>query len=114
MMVMYLKSMVMKDGVCEITLTSPRGEVDIIKFNFIRSILFYKESDFFEEISMYSKKIITLNSGNSSSLFQILKNPLSENFHKGRFIRDDPMYFGVWTPDECFEVMCFEYPIIDL
>lgn len=110
---LYLKSFVFSDGKCAITLSNSHGEVEKIEFNFVRSFLFYKESDFFEEISRYEKERVVPDSGKASNVFKINKNQMSELVFGDRLSEDFPMFFGVWTPDECFEIVGFEHPTIE-
>jgi hypothetical protein len=109
---LFLSNFAFDGEKCSITLGNLSGELEEIQFSFVRTYLFFKESDFYPEIGRYEKSVLSRLDGSPSSVFQILKNPIIENVLQGRFREENPMYFGIWTPDECLEIVASERPVI--
>jgi hypothetical protein len=109
---LYFKNLSFDGEKCRIALAGNSDSDEVVLFSFVRSFAFYKESDFYEEISKYEKRRLLRSDGQPSAAFQILKNPLLQRILSGRLDEEGPSYFGVWTPDECIEVVCFEEPTI--
>lgn len=109
---MYVDSLRFDGERWSILLTSADGEVETIVFEFVRSMMFYKESDFSEEISNYEQRRIIHVDGRISSVFEILNRPILDKCTSNKFGEESPRHFGVWTADECFEFICFEEPML--
>lgn len=107
---MFMKSFNFCAGTCKV-LMHGEGVSTSVTFNYVRATMFYKESDFFNEIGLYEKESILDSDGNMCPyVFRIVRNSLLEGVQGGRLKHEDPLYFCVWTPDECLEVCAFEYP----
>lgn len=109
---LYLSEFRFEGEKCKIVLSSKNGRREVVIFGFVRSFLFFKESDFFKEISQYDQVRLIRNDSVPSSVFRIVKNPIVDKLLAGRLDEEAPMHFGVWTPDECFEVVSFDHPEI--
>ncbi len=109
---LYLSSFHFDGEKCEIVLSGNDGSREVVTFGFVRSFVFFKESDFFEEIGQYDQVRLMRNGNLPSSAFRIVKNSMTDKLLAGRLDEEAPMHFGVWTPDECFEVVSFEEPAI--
>ena len=109
---LYLSKFHFDGEKCEIVLSGNNGCREVLIFGFVRSFVFFKESDFFKEIGQYDQVRLMRNDNLPSSVFRIVKNPIVGKLLNGRLDEEAPMHFGVWTPDECFEVVSFEEPEI--
>src|SRR3990167_9523614 len=106
-MSLFLSNFLFDGEKCSIILSDLSGERERIQFSFVRAYLFFKEGDFYTEIGRYRKRSLIRQNGSNSSVFQILENPVIETILHKRLSGENPMYYGVWTPDECFEVVGF-------
>ncbi len=109
---MYFESLNFDEGKCVIRLLGIDKKIEVIKFDFIKSFSFFKESDLYDRISLYEKVRLFRPDGIESSVYKIEKNSIFGFIHKDDIDINELMYFLVWTPDECFEISCFDAPNI--
>jgi hypothetical protein len=104
---LYLKSTEFDGRRLSITLTGNSGHTKKIMFSFVRLWLFFKETDFWSDIARYEKR------DQNGQVFEISSGGLLREMII-RYSEDDrPHIYGVWTPDECFEVAAFDWPEIE-
>jgi hypothetical protein len=86
-----------------------RAIVGTLQFEFVRSFLFVKESDFWVDIEKIEKALV-FQDALAPRVHRVTRRALGEAIMAGRFHEEEPTTFFVWTPDECFEVVCFAEP----
>lgn len=109
---LYLNSFHFDGEKCAVLLSNKDGRSELVTFGFVRSFVFFKESDFYKEIGQYDRVRLMRADNLPSTAFRIIKNPMADKLLAGRLDNEAPMHFGVWTPDECFEIVSFEEPAI--
>ncbi|OFX00121.1 MAG: hypothetical protein A3D94_03670 [Alphaproteobacteria bacterium RIFCSPHIGHO2_12_FULL_66_14] len=109
-MTLYLEHIVFDGRVCAIELANREGERATIKFNSVRNIVFYKETDFYPDIAAQTTLPFLCRDGWETQVKRVVADGVLENLVKGRYDAEEPLIFRVWTPDECFEILCFEEP----
>lgn len=94
-----------------LTIASNDGLSKLLIIKYVRSFLFFKESDFHIQISKYRKSAMVHNAPDAS-VFRIEEGAILSHLQPSSLDEEGVMHFGIWTPDECFEVACFEEPLI--
>ena len=109
-MTLYFESIQFDGLTCAISLANDDGERRTVTFRYVRNFAFIKESYFGEEFrNMRTEQILDEN-GCETQVLRVLHNPILEQVTMGKFEGEAPLTYCVWTPDECFEIWCFEEP----
>jgi hypothetical protein len=88
------------------------GERATIGCNFVRSLLFFKESDFYEAISKYQHELIIAGGERTVGVFRVSRGSMIETLSAERLLAETPQFFLLSTPDECVEILSFEEPTL--
>ena len=79
-----------------------------LTFNYVRSFLFFKESDFYDEVARGKRaKLIEADDG---GVYRLADSSILQSVLRDRLSEEIPSYYWVITPDECLEVVGFEDP----
>lgn len=109
-MTLYLDRLVFDGRVCTIELANRDGDRATIKFNSVRNIVFYKETDFLPDVAGQTTRPFLCKDGWETQLKRVVADGVLDKLVKGRYDDEEPMTFRVWTPEECFEILCFGEP----
>ena len=83
-----------------------------IAFRFVRSFLKYKESDGFPKINVYDTEKIFGDESSFTGIYELKSGAILSEVFGDCWAGENPSYYWVSTPDECFEVVAFERPSI--
>lgn len=98
-------------GRLSIEITDGRVRMGTLRFDFVRSFLFVKESDFWPEFEKNETQRLLGDGGLAPHVFRVLRGGLLQSTLAGRMDEEEPSFFLLWTPDECFEVVAFAAPV---
>lgn len=106
----FMKSVSFTDGILEFVFGSQSSKDGKIVFDHVRSFLFFKEGDFYTDLSRYEVAALFVGSEPSVGVFRVERHPILESVLKGRLDVERPSFFWVSTPDECLEIISFSDP----
>jgi hypothetical protein len=110
----FLKRVKFEDAQAELFVGNDTGDAATIKFRFVRTLMVFKESDFFAEIARYQHEKIIDGGERTLGVFRISKSAILQDVLGGRLDKEQPMHFWLSTPDECVEIVGFEPPTISV
>ncbi len=105
----YLKQMSFESGVLRLDLGSETTPHATVIFDFVRTFIFLRESDFYGEFAKYEHERLIAGPDRTSGVFRITKSSILDRLTAGLEM-DRPNYYWVSTPDECLEVASFGEP----
>ena len=106
----FMRQVTFGDGRLIITVGDSNLIHTQITFDYVRTFLFFKESDFFTELGMYEHEKIIGGNEAAGGVYRILKKPIIASLLQGRLDQERPSYFWLSTPDECLEIVAFSEP----
>jgi hypothetical protein len=81
-----------------------------ITFEYVRTFLFLKESDFFSEFAKYDHLQLIRGNERTVGVYRLLKGSILEGVLNHRLDEEFPQCFWVSTPDQCLEIVGFSEP----
>jgi hypothetical protein len=93
-----------------ITVGSDDKPSGTIVFEHVRSFFFFKESDFYNELSKYEHVQLIRTTDRTLGVYRLNKFSILESVLRGRLDEEHPQYFWFSTPDECLEIVGFSEP----
>jgi len=106
----FVERVTFSAGLLELDLTDGRTAIGKLRFDFVRSFAFLKESDFWREMAGYETTELFAAEAAAPLVSRINKGAVLERVLGGRLNEEDPSFYLVWTADECFEVVSFSEP----
>lgn len=106
----FVERVSFRAGVLEFEVTDGSVTLGTVRFEFVRSFVFLKESDFWREFERYEKVQLFETYEGAPRVSRIEQGALLEGVLGGRLDDEKPSIFQLWTPDECFEVVAFAEP----
>lgn len=108
-----LQSITFKDGRLSIAVGDDEVTSGTVVFDYVRTFLLFKESDFFGDLAKYEHFKLIAGNERTVGVYRITNGPILDSVLQGRLDHERPRYFWVSTADECLEVVAFEDPRLD-
>lgn len=109
----FLQRLTFENGRLSIAIGDDETLYRTIVFEYVRTFLFFKESDFFGELAKYEHVKLIGGNERTVGVYRITKGPIVDRVLQGRLDQEHPQYFWVSSPDECLEVVAFNEPYLD-
>jgi hypothetical protein len=106
----FIRELNFEKGKLTITVGSDDEPNGAIVFEHVRSFLFFKESDFFGELSKYEHVQLIRAKDRTAGVYRLNKFSILEDVLRNRLDEEHPQYFWFSTPDECLEIVGFSEP----
>jgi hypothetical protein len=109
----FLRRITFEDGRLTIAIGDDEAIHGTVVFDYVRTFLFFKESDFFGELAKYEHVKLIAGKERTVGVYRITNGPIMDRVLQGRLDQEQPQYFWVSSPDECLEVVAFDEPRLD-
>lgn len=110
----FLQSLNFESGTLTISVGSDEIVHGTIIFDYVRTFLLFKESDFFAELAKYEHVKLIAGKDRMVGVYQITSGAIMDRVLLDRLDHEQPQYFWVSTPDECLEVVGFDRPRLNV
>ncbi|UGX89719.1 hypothetical protein G6321_00001110 (plasmid) [Bradyrhizobium barranii subsp. barranii] len=106
----FFRQVTFRDGVATVSIGDDDQTHMTIIFENVRTLIVFKEGDFFEALSKYEHERIIPGPERTLGVFRIVRFPILQKVLEGRLDEERPTYYWVSTPDECIEIAGFSAP----